>query len=705
MPTRQINSPGVEIREIDRSQISPAIVGTTVLVTGYANKGEAYNPIQVTSVTDLETNFGYPTNEAERYFYHTCKNVIVENGNLIAAKLPYDNAFDVNYKLLPIEIDLAGTGNLAQLKTDLSNISAALNDLSGSTTITEFVPITIGAVEDISLSDYDTLAAGGTYTPTASAAQFVIVNERKDKLTGYNSEEGLFITIIDPVHGMLAQRVISNTDADIMSIVTAGSIVTPFDGSLSGEYRNTSISENMMRYFPGIKHTNNGDQIEDTYNNWLTVIVSTTTVNPNSQGNLSVNVVEAWSGSIKSDAVDISTGRSTYLGDIINDSSNYIKWYAVDPADMPLNIADNECLYATPQAVDFLTFSTADADPVITVGNIVDDLETVFSKVSNLDEYQIDVVADAGLTSIAQYITDNGPTSGYYEPQSYSANDITSSTDTAVWRSVASSFDNFCKNIRKDCMAIIDGPRNLVLDADRKRVRKTAPTNTFSNTISPKLKYITGLNSSYVALYCNWLRTIDNKSGLNTWLPPSAKIAGIYVRNDRVGNIWDAPAGLNRGIISEINDISFNPTVKEADQVYIKNINYAKQNILEGFSVEGQKTTQAQMSAFDRVNVRRLFLRLERFVYQNARYFVYEPNNLFTRRRLVATIEPEFASIKTQGGLYDYRIVCDETVNTSEVIDRNELKVVILLRPVRTSEFILVDFVATRTDTNFNELV
>jgi hypothetical protein len=508
---------------------------------------------------------------------------------------------------------------------------------------------------------------------------------------------------------MLAQRIISDTDDDPMNLVQEGNFAgATFTENLTGTYRGSSTSENTMRYFPPVGFTNDGDDIDPYYNNYLTIVVSRTISNESKQGDLDVAVVETFTGSLRSDAIDKSTGRSTYLGDIVNDNSRYIKFYATDPANNPLGLTESDLLFAQPQPIDTMSFDSTEADSIIDSDEVVTDLEQVFSKVSNLEERQIDVVVDGGLSTIAQYIDDNyAPSGGYFTPQenSWTGGPIDSSDDTAIWRSVASSLDSFCRNVRKDCMTIIDGPRNLVLEGNQKFIRKTAPDQTFSNSISPKLKYITGLNSSYAAVYIDWMKNIDNSSGLNFWLPPSAKAASIYVRNDRVANIWDAPAGLNRGIITEINDIAFNPIVKEADQVYTKSLNYCKHNTFDGFSLEGQKTSQTRPSAFDRVNVRRLFLRLERFTYQVARYYVMEPNNLFTRRRLIAQLEPLFQSIKAQGGLYDYKIICDETNNTPAVIDANELKVTILIKAVRTAEFVLVDFVATRTDANFDELV
>lgn len=280
-----------------------------------------------------------------------------------------------------------------------------------------------------------------------------------------------------------------------------------------------------------------------------------------------------------------------------------------------------------------------------------------------------------------------------------------SASTTQAWRAVAYKMVDFCQKVRKDCIAIINTPRSMVLEGNSPVLRKTRPDRTFASEIGPKLPIVSGLNSSYAALYTEWFKIIDDFTGQPCWIPESIKACGVYCRTDRTANIWDAPAGLNRGVLSGVVDMAFNPSVKEADQIYIKGMNYAKKYPLDGYVIEGQKTTQAKPSAFDRVNVRRLFLRLERMVYQVARYFVYEPNNIFTRRRLLSTIEPIFKSVKTSGGLYDYMLVCDETNNSAQVIDNNELRVAILLKPVRVADFIMVDFISTRTSASFSEIL
>lgn len=736
MPIRMIQAPGVEINELDKSAVAPAIIGTSVLVAGFSNKGEAYNPIDVVSISDLEANFGEPTNEAERYFYYACREVLNENGNLIAAKLPYPNDFDKTYKYITIDVDTANSvnneftelsgelsGSTSSLSEAIPNLAPALENsyvaLSGN--ITEYCPIEVGSVQEMAIGDYDIIKAGGD-APISSTgiSDFYIVCERKNKITGPNADEGVFITVIDPLQGMLQQRTIAGpdniADNDIIEIVDnkIGLLSkSKFVDNISGTYRNESISEDMAAYFPSIEFTDDGKFISNEYGDWITVIVSRTISNVNQNGDLEVAIVEQFSGSLNADSLDPSNGQSNYIGNVINKNSNYIRLYPGQQSVHPIILNEKATTFVNHiQDIDLLSFNEAESDTAICGAGIINDLGIVMDKLSNIDDRPIDLVVDAGLSTIAAYTvsaSDNPDPeySGYFVPSNRDASPglIANSDDTSVWRAAINTLDTFCAKIRKDCMTIADGPRNLILEGDEKLIRKTKPTNTFSNSIGPKLKYLTGINSSYTALYTNWTRIFDLFSGVNTWLPPSIKAVGIYCRNDRTANIWDAPAGLNRGIITEANELSFNPRPKEAGMLYKNSFNFAKHYPLDGPILEGQKTTQVKPSAFDRVNVRRLFLQLERFVYKVSRYFVYEPNNLFTRRRLVATIRPLFDSIKTKGGMYDFKIVCDESNNPPTVIDNNELKVGIAIQPVRTAEFILVDFIAMRTGGDFSEVL
>jgi phage tail sheath protein FI len=177
------------------------------------------------------------------------------------------------------------------------------------------------------------------------------------------------------------------------------------------------------------------------------------------------------------------------------------------------------------------------------------------------------------------------------------------------------------------------------------------------------------------------------------------------VSTDALIGPWGAPAGLNRGLVGDALDVAFSPNQRQRDDLYTISMNPITTFPDQGIVIFGQKTLQKKPSAFDRINVRRNFLYLEKATKTVMKYFIFENNTLFTRSQIINTLSPFFERVKADDGLYDYLIVCDERNNTPEVIDNNELIVDIYLKPVRTAEFIRVNFYATRTDASFSELV
>jgi hypothetical protein len=351
--------------------------------------------------------------------------------------------------------------------------------------------------------------------------------------------------------------------------------------------------------------------------------------------------------------------------------------------------------------------------------NFIIDMDRCISFVKNVDDIPIYFVADAGLSTIAQFCdnvvwdqeANNG--NGKWVTQNFDPDNdpdgedryIQQYTDVATWRKVVDKLDQISREIRKDCMTIIDAPRMLTLDGSAPKIRRSKPQNNWDDVIGDKLRFISGINSSYTAGYYNWLRTTDEFSGNAFWLPPTCKIIGNYMYLNVLNLPWLAPAGLNYGVITGIHGISHNPSPQEEDQIYMKSWNYIKQYPFDGFIIEGQKTTLTKNSAFNRVNVRTLFLDLERYVYNVARTFKYTVNNQYTREQFVQTIKPKFEDYVLRHGLYDYRIVCNDTNNTPETIDRNELRCAIYLKPARLVEFIMLDFIAAKTGANFDEII
>ena len=210
-----------------------------------------------------------------------------------------------------------------------------------------------------------------------------------------------------------------------------------------------------------------------------------------------------------------------------------------------------------------------------------------------------------------------------------------------------------------------------------------------------------GINTSYLVSYANCVQVADANSSANVWVPFSGFGAAALASTNYV---WDAPAGFTRGIISNVIDIGIYPAQKSRDQLYNINQNPVAFFPSGGFVIYGQKTLQRKPSAFDRINVRRLFNYLETNTRNTAKYFVFEPNTLYTRTQVINTLTPLFKEAQNASGIYDFQIICDERNNTPSIIDNNELVVDIYIKPVRTAEFILVNFYAVSTGTNFNEI-
>lgn len=208
-------------------------------------------------------------------------------------------------------------------------------------------------------------------------------------------------------------------------------------------------------------------------------------------------------------------------------------------------------------------------------------------------------------------------------------------------------------------------------------------------------------NTNYAAYYYPWCQISDPDLGRPVWLPPSCVVAGVYSFNDLVAHPWYAPAGLNRGGMETVVQTERLMTENDRNNLYIKNINPIATYPRTGVAVWGQKTLQKKLSALDRINVRRLLIDAKRFVALTIRQLVFENNTPETRARFLELTDPYFRNVRDQQGLYDYRIIIDDSNNTPDVIDRNEMRAQIYLKPAKTAEFIIVDFVILPTGALF----
>ena len=353
------------------------------------------------------------------------------------------------------------------------------------------------------------------------------------------------------------------------------------------------------------------------------------------------------------------------------------------------------------------------------IGSIPLKLDRALDRVRNDRKFDIDIIAEGGLGTIHTYMeTANATLSarGFDDTRTTDAiealrtsSDLSNTDARTAYTTVFNRFATFAGPVkdggRGDILFVADPIRQILVAGKSQKVQKD-PSKNFYVDIYWALRHQFELaNTSYATVFANWMKVYDNYTGLYVYVPSSGFACAKMASTDAAVGPWGAPAGFNRGVITDADDLAISPNQRQRDDLYTVNLNPVANFADQGNVFFGQKTLLKKPSAFDRINVRRTFLYLEKITKKTMQFFLFENNTLFTRTRVANTLTPFFERVKAADGLYDFMIVCDERNNTGEVIDQNELVVDIYLKPVRTAEFILVNFYATRTDTNFEELL
>ena len=220
-------------------------------------------------------------------------------------------------------------------------------------------------------------------------------------------------------------------------------------------------------------------------------------------------------------------------------------------------------------------------------------------------------------------------------------------------------------------------------------------------SVATAIDNASGLDTNYAAVYYPWVKVIDSARNQPILVPPSVIVPGAIAASDRIGAEWFAPAGLNRGVLGNVIETKIRLNQSERDQLYNEKINPIATFPQTGVCIWGQKTLQERSTALNRINVRRLLITLKKFIASSSKYLVFEQNTLQTRIRFLNIVNPYLESVQQQQGLYAFRVVMDETNNTPDVIDRNQLVGAIYLQPAKTAEFIVLDFNVLPTGATF----
>lgn len=255
---------------------------------------------------------------------------------------------------------------------------------------------------------------------------------------------------------------------------------------------------------------------------------------------------------------------------------------------------------------------------------------------------------------------------------------------------------NNVAEVRKDCIAVLSPRRSDVVNNNSYIGKEMDDTITFRNLL-PSSSYAT-MDNSYKYQY-------DKYNDLYRYVAMNGDTAGLMVRTDNERDPWYSPAGFNRGQIKNVIRLSYNPTKAQRDILYKGGVNPVVTFPGQGTVLYGDKTMLSKPSAFDRINVRRLFIVLEKAIATAAKFTLFEFNDEFTRAQFRNLVEPFLRDVHGRRGIYDFRVVCDDTNNTPEVIDRNEFIGDIYIKPARSINFIQLNFVAVRTGVDFTEVV
>ncbi len=367
-------------------------------------------------------------------------------------------------------------------------------------------------------------------------------------------------------------------------------------------------------------------------------------------------VVETYPFVSKASDASVS-GSTNYYKQVIFNQSKYV--YAVDP----VSYSATHLTWGQPAAGVTFTQLSGNVATTLTTGTSVSpaqgDLETALDLFVNKETIDISLVltGDANV-AIQQYAIDN------------------------------------VVNVRKDCVAFISPPQASVVNSSGEE----------SGNITTWLASL-ARTSSFVVADSGWKYMFDKYNNVYRWVPLNGDVAGLCVNTDTVRDPWYSPAGFNRGAIKNAIKLAWNPNKTYRDALYAAGVNPVVSFPGQGIVLFGDKTLLNKPSAFDRINVRRLFIVLEKSIAKAAQFSLFEFNDEFTRAQFVALVTPFLRDVQGRRGITDFKVVCDTTNNTSQVIDSNQFVGDIYIKPARSINFIQLNFVAVGTGVDFTTVV
>lgn len=666
-------SPGVNVSEFDLTTVVPAVSTSVGAMAGLFQWGPGYERTLIDSETTLVQKFGKPTsNNYESFFTaanflgygnalyvvraydSTALNAVANTGLITAPQVNNYTAFlgttlDANAAFVA---KYPGTlGN--SLKVSVCDSSAAFGSLLTANAVV--LNFTIGS-NVATINAFSTIAGQGNVAANAVLNAISI---------------GDFVRVGNSSIGFQLLKVTSKT-APLGSENNISGTFFANGGALSFASRyqlpaNINLASNAaIRFW---EFYNSVDKAPGTSEYASSLALTTqdeihvVVVDVNGRFTGTPNqVLEVWSGLSRGTDAKRDGGASNYYRQVIDEQSQYI--YTGTPrvgALTGLTNAIANSTTTTPYTATMALGTDGAAESAITVSP----LALAYDLFKSKEDVDISLVMQGKAVAtggLANYIIAN-----VIEP-------------------------------RKDCMLFVSPDASIITNND---------PSLYAVNFRASAGGVSGItyNSSYVVMDTGYKYQYDKYNDIYRWVPLNADVAGVCATTDQQRDAWWSPAGFNRGQIKNVVKLLYNPNQAQRDLLYKNDVNPVVTFPGQGTVLYGDKTLLGKPSAFDRINVRRLFIVLEKAISRAAQSSLFEFNDEFTRAQFRSLIEPFLSQVQGRRGIFDYRVVCDETNNTPQVIDSNQFVGDIYIKPARSINFIQLNFVAVRTGVDFNTIV
>ena len=661
-------SPGVQVKEIDLTNVVPAVATSIGAIAGAFQKGPVSTVVNISSEEELVEIFGKPVttgNQFETFFSaanflrytNSLKVVRAESAVVNAGANSGVLIRDDDHYLASFSTGQGSNGEWTArtagtwangIKVEICARGTAYEqDLSTN----NFVNTSTSAVGDTSIIVDDADASGyafnvgdliSFYSDTSNTVAVDDFNEYQ--VTAINtSTNALTIRLKDDPNGAGLQTAIP----DDSKIKRRWKYADLFSGPPGTSQYNTDNGKGAGEELHVVVADGTGD---------------ITGFETDTAGNRTKAVIETFGFMSKNSSAKSPQGDSIYYPDVIFRKSKFIYW--TDHISAGSNWGTDTT--STYTAVDTITIDelTGGTDDFSTTAG---EIELAYDKFKNADSEDINLVI-GGSSSIV--------------------GDTAAAQDTHVTMLV-----NLVEG-RKDCVAFASPYRSAVVGVTTSS--KQAKNVEVAADLIPSSSYLV-LDSGYMYMY-------DKYNDVYRFVPLNGSVAGLCANTDQVTDAWFSPAGFNRGNVRGAIKLSFNPDQADRDVLYQSRVNPVVNFPGQGVVLFGDRTALSKPSAFDRINVRRLFLVLEKAIATAAKFQLFEFNDEFTRAQFRSLIEPFLRDVQGRRGITDFSVVCDTTNNTGEVIDRNEFVADIFVKPARSINFITLNFIATRTGISFSEV-